>query len=76
MTSPSIYADDFGIGTGLEVAIAHTDQGLVLQARLNGKAFESYAPLDTETALEAAGYLIRGSQPPRALFACRGTPVG
>lgn len=72
MTTPDIYADDFGVGPGLEVAIAATEQGLVLQARLNGKAFESYSPRDVQTALAAAGYLFRGSQPPRKLFSCSG----
>lgn len=62
-------------GPGLEVLIRHTEAGLLLQARMDGAVFESYAPRDVETALAAAGYLIRGSQPPRALFLCRDTPV-
>jgi len=76
MATVNVYADDFGTGPGLEVAIAHTEHGLVLQARLNGEPFESYSPKDVDTALAAAGYLIRGSQPPRGLFLCRDTPAG
>lgn len=75
MSQVDIHADNFGIGPGLEVVISHTQSGLLLQARMNGEPFESYAPRDTETALVAAGYLIRGSQPPRGLFLCRDKPV-
>lgn len=75
MSKVDIYADEFGAGPGLEVLIRHTEGGLLLQARVDGAVFESYAPRDIEAALAAAGYLIRGSQPPRALFLYRDTPV-
>ena len=75
MSTFNPYSDQFGVAPGLEVAITHTENGLMLQARKDGQPFESYAPKDIETALAAAGHLIRGSQPPRGLFACRGTPV-
>lgn len=75
MSQVDICADIFGTGPGLAVVICHTEAGLLLQASLNGVVFESYAPRNIETALAAAGYLIRGSQPPRDLFLCRDTPV-
>lgn len=74
MSGIDIYADNFGVAPGLTIQLAHTESGLLLQASLNGQVFESYAPRDIDTALEAAGQLIRGSQPPRALFLCRDTP--
>ena len=76
MSKVDIHADVFGTAPGLEVAMRWIEGGrLVLEARLDGQAFESYAPRDVDTALAAAAYLIRGSQPPRGLFLCRDTPV-
>lgn len=69
------FADEFGVGEGLEVSIKWISrESLVVAARLNGNVFESYAATSVETALSTAGYLIRGSQPPRDLI-CPGTPV-
>ena len=74
MSGIDIYADNFGVAPGLTIKLTHTESGLQLQASLNGEVFESYALRDVDTAVEAVGYLIRGSQPPRALFLCRDTP--
>ncbi len=70
-----IFADNFGVAPGLEVVMRHLNDGLVMvMARHKGEAFESYRAVPVEKALEVAGYLIRGSQPPRALF-CPCTPA-
>lgn len=69
------FADEFGVGAGLEVSIKWLDRGaLMVVAGLNGNAFESYPLADLETALSAVSYLIRGSRPPRALI-CRDIPA-
>ncbi len=59
--------------TNLEVSMRVDRYGLIaLVVRRDGRVDESYRPVPVDVALEAAGYLIRGSEPPRALFSCRG----
>lgn len=65
----NIYANDFGIAPGLEVSLKHIEGGLVVvSCSLKGQRFEGYNPTTPECAAEACTYLIRGLQPPRALF--------
>ncbi len=69
------FADEFGVGVGLEVSLKWIDNGaLMAVTRVNGNAFESYVLTNVETALCAVAYLIRGSRPPRDLI-CRDTPA-
>lgn len=61
--------------TSLEVTLRTTPAGQVaLVVSREGRVDESYRPVSADVAVEAAGYLIRGSQPPRALFLCRDRP--
>lgn len=76
-TGPEIdsHAENFTPKPGLEVVIRWAEgMNLVIAAKENGQAFESYAAADVETALAAASQLIRGFQPPRGLFSCRDKP--
>jgi len=48
---------------GLESLLRITIRGWCCRRALERQAFEAMRPWDTERLLEAAGYLIRGSQP-------------
>lgn len=77
MSTVDIYADeDFGKGPGLEIHLKHVEkEQVVVRCLFEGRQFRSYCPTTLERAVEACGYLIRGCEPPRALFR-RDRPAG
>ncbi|MCY1440737.1 hypothetical protein D9M71_570220 [compost metagenome] len=74
-TSDETPDEGASLEQGLEVCmrVSRHEPGLILLVvKRDGRVDESYRPWPVDVALEAAGYLIRGSEPPRALFSCRG----
>lgn len=63
--------------TSLEVTLRTTSAGQVaLVVSREGRVDESYRPVSVDVALEAAGFLVRGCEPPRALLCRRDVPGG
>ena len=60
------------MNTALEVSMHVARHGLIaLVVKRDGRVDESYWPVPVDVALEAAGYLIRGVEPPRVMFSAR-----